>query len=98
MRHGFVCFSGSCIVCAAVELPNRSSKVWSPESKKKGIQQPLVRFKPYFGCAVIVPLPLCPWYFKGVVMYARYWFRYVARAGVGAALLHLLRTCQAVLL
>ena len=31
-------------------------------------------------------------------MYARYWFRYVARAGVGAALLRLLRVCQAVLL
>ena len=65
---------------------------------KKRIRQPLVRFKPYFGHAVIVPLPLCPWYFKGVVMYARYWFRYVASAGVGAALLRLLRVCQAVLL
>ena len=65
---------------------------------KKGIRQPLVRFKPYFGRAVIVPLPLCPWYFKGVVMYARLWFRYVARAGVGAALLCLLRVCQTVLL
>ena len=31
-------------------------------------------------------------------MYARYWFRYVTRAGVGAALLRLLRVCQAVLL
>ena len=31
-------------------------------------------------------------------MYARYWFRYVAKAGVGAALLRLLRVCQAVLL
>ena len=31
-------------------------------------------------------------------MYARHWFLYVARAGVGAALLRLLRTCQAVLL
>ena len=30
-----VCFLGSCIVCAAVELPNRSSEVWSPESKTK---------------------------------------------------------------
>ena len=68
------------------------------KNKKKRIRQPLVRFKSYFGRAVIVPLPLCPWYFKGVVMYARHWFRYVARAGVGAALLRLLRTCQAVLL
>ena len=55
--------------------------------EKKGIRQPLVRFKPYFGRAVIVPLPLCPWYFKSVVMYAKHWFRYIARARVGAALL-----------
>ena len=65
--------------------------------RKRSIQQPLVRFEPYFGRAVIVPLPLCPWYFKGVVMYARYWFRYVAKAGVGAALLRLLGSSQAVL-
>ena len=31
-------------------------------------------------------------------MYARYWFRYVAKAGVGAALLRLLRVCHVVLL
>ena len=31
-------------------------------------------------------------------MHARYWFRYVAKAGVGATLLRLLRVCQAVLL
>src|SRR3954471_1909614 len=100
MRHGL---SASLILhhCATVELPNRSSEVWSPESKKKFkkiIRHPLVRFKPYLGLAVIVPLPLRPWYFKSVVMYARHWFRYVARVGVGAALLRLLRTCQAVLL
>ena len=86
-----VCFPGSCIVCATVELPNGSSEVWSPESKikkeKKGIWQPLVRFKPYFGRAVIVPLSLCPWYFKSVVMYVKHWFRYIARARVGATLL-----------
>ena len=82
-----VCFPGSCIVCAAVELPNGSPEVWSPESKRKkeGIRQPLVRFKPYFRRAVIVPLPLCPWYFKSVVMYAKHC--YIARARVGAALL-----------
>ena len=83
-----VCFPGSCIVCAAIELPNRPSEVWSPESNRKlKNRQPLVRFKPYFGRAVIVPLPLCPWYFKSVVMYAERWFRYIARARVGAALL-----------
>ena len=31
-------------------------------------------------------------------MYARYWFRYVVKAGVGAALLCLVRVCQVVLL
>ena len=31
-------------------------------------------------------------------MYARYWFRYVAKVGVGAALLRFLRACQVVLL
>ena len=25
-------------------------------------RQPLVRFKLCFGCVVMVPLPLCPWY------------------------------------
>ena len=30
-----VCFAGSCIVCAAIELPNRPSEEWSPESKRK---------------------------------------------------------------
>ena len=40
---------------------------------------------------------MCPWYFKGVVMHARHCFRYVVRAGVGAALLRLLRMCRAVL-
>ena len=59
-----VCFPGSCIVCAAIELPNRPSEVWSPESKRKlKNRQPLVRFKPCFGRAVMVPLPLYPWYF-----------------------------------
>ncbi len=44
-------------------------------------------FKPYFGRAVIVPLPLGPGYFKSVVMYVKHWFRYIVRARVGAALL-----------
>ena len=93
-----VCFPGSCIVCAAIELPNRPSKEWSPESKRKlKNRQPLVRFKPCFGRAVMVPLPLCPWYFQSVVMYARHWFRKFTRAGVGAALLCVPGTCQVVL-
>ena len=59
-----VCFPGSCIVCAAIELPNRPSEEWRPESKRKiKNRQPLVWFKPCFGHAVMVPLPLYPWYF-----------------------------------
>ena len=53
---------------------------------------------PHSGHVVVVPLPLCPWYFQSVVMYAWYWSRGFARAGVGAALLRVLGTCQAVLL
>ena len=54
--------------------------------------------EPHSGHAVVVPLPLCPWYLQSVVMYAWYWSRDFARAGVGAALLRVLGTCQAVLL
>src|SRR4051812_13907473 len=94
-----VCFPGSCIVCAAFVLPDRPSEEWSPESKRKlKNRQSLVWFNSCFGRAVMVPLPLCPWYFKSVVMYAKHWFCIFARAGVGAALLRLLRTCQEVLL
>ena len=59
-----VYFPGSCIVCSAIELPNGPSEEWSPESKRKLKNwQPLVQFKPCFGRAVMVPLPLYPWYF-----------------------------------
>src|SRR4051812_22696763 len=74
----------------------RPSEEWSPESKiKVRNRQPLVWFKPCFGRVVMVPLPLAPWYFQSVVMYARYWFRNFVRAGVGDALLRLLTMCQA---
>ena len=98
MRHGL---SASLDLASFVRQSNCRTgrpKYGVLKVRKKRIRQPLVRFKPYFGRAVIVPLPLCPWYFQGVVMYARYWFRYVAKAGVGAVLLRLLRACQAVLL
>src|SRR3954471_13998281 len=88
MRRRFVCFPGSCIVCAAT-LPNRLSRVWSPEIKKEKIRQPLVRLTPCCRHAVNVPLPLCPWNFKGVIVYSRYLLRYVAMAGVGVVLLRL---------
>ena len=54
--------------------------------------------EPHSGPVVVVPLPLCPWYLQSVVMYAEYWFCNFARAGVGAALLRVLGTCQVVLL
>ena len=54
--------------------------------------------EPHSGHAVVVPLPLCPWYLQSVGMYAAYWFCNFARAGVGAALLRVLGTCQVVLL
>ena len=95
-----VCFLGSCIVCAAIVLSVSPSEEWSPESKKKEMTKfgAPSAVEPHVGRVVVVPLPLCPWYFHSVVMYAWYWFRDFARAGVGAALLRLLGTCQAVLL
>ena len=54
--------------------------------------------EPHSGPAVVVPLPLCPWYLQSVVMYVEYWFCNFARAGVGAALLRVLGTCRVVLL
>ena len=55
-----VCFPGSCIVCAAIELPNRPSEGWSPESKRKiKKRQPLVQFKPHFwACHDGAPPPV----------------------------------------
>ena len=46
---------------------------------------------------VVAPLPLGPWYLRSVMMYAEGWSCNYARAGVGAALLRVLRTCQVVL-
>ena len=54
--------------------------------------------EPHSGRVVVVPLPLCPWYFQSVIMYTWYRYRLLARAGVGAALLCLLGMCQLVLL
>ena len=54
--------------------------------------------EPYSGRAMVVPLPLCPWYFQSVVMYTWYCYRNLARAGVGAELLCLLGMCHPVLL
>ena len=56
-----VCFPGSGILCAAIELPNRPSEGWSHESKRKLKKnwQPLVRFKPYFwACRDGAPPPV----------------------------------------
>ena len=59
-----VCFPGSCIVCAAVELPNRPSEEWSPESKrklKKSAASGTVEAV-FWACRDGAP-PLYPWYF-----------------------------------
>ena len=53
--------------------------------------------EPHSGSVVVVPLPLCPWYLQGVIMYAESLSCNCARAGVGAALLHMLRTCRVIL-
>ena len=75
---------------------------WKTESceRKKRMTQlgALGAVEPLSGHVVVVPLPLCPWYLQSVVMYAWYWSRNFARAGVGAALLRVLGTCQVVLL
>ena len=54
--------------------------------------------KPHSGPIVVVPLPLCPWYLQSVMIYAKDQSCNLARAGVGAALLRVLGTCQVVLL
>ena len=54
--------------------------------------------EPHSGSVVVVPLALCPWYLQSVMMYAKDQSCDLARAGVGAALLRMLGTCQAVLL
>ena len=87
MRHGLSTFLDLTSFVRQLNCQTGHPKYGVLRVRKKGIRQPLVRFKPYFGRAVIVPLPLCPWYFKSVVMYVKHWFRYIARARVGAALL-----------
>ena len=54
--------------------------------------------KPHPGPIVVVPLPLCPWYLQSVMMYAKDPSWNFVGAGVGAALLRVLGTCQVVLL
>ena len=54
--------------------------------------------EPHSGPVVVVPLPLCPWYLQRVMMYAKDQSCDLARAGVGAALLRVLGTCQVVLM
>ena len=54
--------------------------------------------EPHSGPVVVVPLPLCPWYLQSVMMYAKDQSCNFVRAGVGAALLRVLGTCQMVLM
>ena len=64
------------------------------KKRKRRNREPLSVVELHSGCAVVVPLPLCPWYFQSIIMYAWYRYHRLARAGVGAALLCLLGTCQ----
>ena len=54
--------------------------------------------EPQSGLIVVVPLSPCPWYLQSVMVYAKDLFGRFAGAGVGAALLRVLGTCQVVLL
>ena len=54
--------------------------------------------EPHSGPAVVVPLPLCPWYFECVIMYARYERRCLFGTGTEAELLVKLLTSWTVLL
>ena len=82
-------------------LPDRASGERSPMGKKKKgmthLGAPDV-VKPHSGSVVVMPLPLCPWYLQSVMIYAKDQSCNLARAGVGAALLRVLGTCQVVLL
>ena len=84
----------------AILLPDRASGKRSPENERKKVRNlgaPGV-VDPHSGHAVVVPLPLCPWYLQSVMMYTKDQSCNFAGAGVGAALLHVLGMCQVVLL
>ena len=72
------------------------------KKKEKGIRMTHMRalgvVEPHSGPVVVMPLPLCPWYLHSIVMYAKGQSCNFARAGVGAALLRVIGTCQVVLL
>ena len=85
-------------------LPDRASGERSPVYKKKENENKKVTHlgapgvvEPHSGSVVVVPLSLCPWYLQSVMMYAKSWSCNHASAGVGAALLRVLGTCQVVL-
>ena len=85
-------------------LPDRASGERSPVYKKKENKNKKsdTLGSPWCGrtalwSVVVVPLPLCPWYLQGVFMYAESLSYNCARAGVEAALLRVLGTCQVVL-
>ena len=54
--------------------------------------------EPQSGLIVVEPLAPCPWYLQSIMVYAKDLFGRFAGAGVGAALLRVLGTCQVVLL
>ena len=84
-------------------LPDRASGERSPAGKKKEKGNRMTHLgapgvvEPHSGPVVVVPLPLCPWYLQSVMMYVKDQSCHFAKAGVGAALLRVLGTCQVVL-
>ena len=95
---------GFCIVSSADPSPGRVSGERSPVDKIKRKRKRATHLgapgvvEPHSGPVVVVPLPLCPWYLQSIMMYAKDQSCNFARAGVGAALLRVLGTCQVVLL
>ena len=85
-------------------LPDKASGERSPVGKKNEKRKRVTHLgapgvvEPHSGPAVVVPLPLCPWYLQSVMMYVKDHSGNFARARVGAALLGVLGTCQVVLL
>ena len=89
---------------SASPLPDRASDERGPVGKEKRKEKRTTHLrapgvvKPNSGLIVVVPLPLCPWYLQSIMMYAKDQSCDLAMAGVGAALLRVLGTCQVVLL
>ena len=73
--------------------------LWVKKRKKRTthLRAPSV-VEPQSGFIMVVPLSPCPWYLQSIMVYAKDLLGRFAGAGVGAALLRVLGTCQVVLL